>query len=442
MNRRKGMQTYSRTAKYLRSLPGSHNITRTELPNGITILTRSNFDNSSVIISGHVNSGSQFDPDDKLGLAHFTALSLMRGTGQHTFQDIYNALETVGASMGFDASVHNSSFGGRALAEDLPLLLQILAECLRSPVFPTDQVERLRTQILTGLAMRDQDTAEVASLVFDNIVFARHPYGRPDEGHPTTIQNIQRDDLEAFHKQYYGPAGMIIVIVGAITPQQAIDEVQRVLGDWRNPQQVMPPAFPPIHLLEGVNRKHITIPGKVQTDLVMGILGPRRNSPDYLPASLGNNILGQIGLMGRIGDVVREQAGLAYSASTSLSTWKEAGSWEVTAGVNPSNLSRAIDLINSELQRFTSEPVSEQEIQDSQSNFIGRLPLSLESNSGVASALLNLERYQLGLDYYQRYPAMVRRVTPEMVLEVARRYLDTKRLCIVSAGPPEDEAKM
>jgi zinc protease len=167
----------------------------------------------------------------------------------------------------------------------------------------------------------------------------------------------------------------------------------------------------------------------------MGTIGPRRVSEDFMAASLGNSILGQFGMMGRIGDVVREKAGLAYHASTSLSASIDSGSWEVSAGVNPSNVQRAIDLIISELRRFIDEPVTTEELQDSQANFIGRLPLSLESNAGVANALLNIERFQLGLDYYQRYPEMVRSITPQMVLEAARRYWQPDRLAIVSAGP-------
>ena len=167
----------------------------------------------------------------------------------------------------------------------------------------------------------------------------------------------------------------------------------------------------------------------------MGGLGPQRASPHYLPASLGNNILGQFGMMGRIGGVVREQAGLAYAASTSLNAWIESGSWEVSAGLNPAHLRQAVDLILAELRRFVREPVSPQELADSQANFIGRLPLSLESNSGVANALLNLERFQLGLDYYQRFPDAVRAVTPEQILAAAQHYLDPQRLILVTAGP-------
>jgi zinc protease len=426
---------FAKPTSNTKSLPGPNDITRVELPNGITLLTRANFNSPSVVVSGYLACGSVFDPPDKLGLAHFTALSLMRGTAQHKFQEIYDALESAGASLGFGASVHNTSFGGRALSEDLPLLLQLLSESLRQPVFPNDQVERLRAQVLTSLAIRAQDTDEVSSMAFDSALFHDHPYGLPEDGFPETVQAIKLEDLASFHRQHFGPRGMVIVVVGAVSPQQAIDEVNQALGDWQNPVQVESPALPSVPPPVQTFRKHVAIAGKSQTDLVMGTLGPYRRSPDFMPASLGNNILGQFGMMGRIGDVVRERAGLAYNASTSLNAWIAAGSWEVSAGVNPANLQRAIDLIRRELERFVRRPVFKRELKDSQANFIGRLPLSMESNNGVANALLNLERFQLGLDYYQNYSSQVMSVTPDTILDVAQKYIDPSRLVITSAGP-------
>jgi zinc protease len=427
----------NKSASEWNSLPGPEDISRWELENGIVILTRSNFNSPSVVVSGYLNNGSIFDPDHQLGLANFACLSLLRGTEQFTFQKIYESLESVGSSMGFSASVHNTSFGGRALVEDLPRMLNVLVQALRYPTFPIEQIEKLRTQLLTGLAIRNQATSEVASLAYDKAVFNNHPYGRPEDGQPDTIQSISRQDIEDYHRAYYGPQGMVITIVGAVPAKEAFELVHAQLGDWENLEQVSPPEFPQLDRLKNVHREHIPIPGKVQTDLVMGVLGPHRNSEDFLPLSLGNNIFGQFGMMGRIGDIVRERAGLAYYASTSLSAWINAGSWEVSAGVNPENLQRAINLILQELNRFTEETVTVEELQDSQANYIGRLPLALESNFGVASALMNIERFQLGLDYYQRYPELVKEITAQQVLEVSRRYMDTSSLCIISAGPDE-----
>ncbi len=416
------------------SIPGPEDIHRKVLSNGITVLSRSNYSSTSVVISGYVAAGSQLDPLDKLGLAYYTALGLMRGTKKADFQTIYDRLESAGASLGFGASVHNTSFGGRALAEDLPLLLSTLSDCLRNPVFPKPQMDRLKAQLLTGLAIRAQDTAEMAALEFDKLLFPEHPYGRPEDGYVETINNIDRSDIVKFHKNYYRPANMVIVVVGAIEAQQVVDLVESMLGDWKPQPAILSPDLPIIQPPINTIVQKVNIPGKSQSDIVLGTLGPKRNAPEYLAASLGNSILGQFGMMGRIGDSVREKAGLAYYASTSLNAWIENGSWEVSAGVNPENVDRAIDLIKKELRRFTSELVTQEELDDNQSNYIGRMPLSLESNNGVANSILNLERFNLGLDYLQRYPDLIRKITRQDILEAAQKYIDPDRLIIVTAG--------
>jgi zinc protease len=187
--------------------------------------------------------------------------------------------------------------------------------------------------------------------------------------------------------------------------------------------------------LQESRRQSITIPGKFQADIVLGVAGPPRSSPDFIPASLGNSVLGQFGMMGRIGDVVREKSGLAYYASSSLGGGLGPGPWSISAGVAPANIEKAVELICQELARFVSEPVRDDELADSQANFTGRLPLSLESNHGVAGALVNLERYNLGLDYYRRYADSINAVNVEDVLAAARNYLHPDRLGIAMAGP-------
>ncbi len=417
------------------SLPGSDDITRVTLPNGITLLVRANFNSPSVVIGGYLSCGSLFDVDEKLGLSDFMALGLMRGTATRTFQQIYDALESVGASLSFGAGPHNTGFSGRALSEDLPLMLDILADVLRHPVFPLNEIKRQRAQFLTSLAQRAEDTADMAAITFDQIVFDGHPYARPDDGWPDTIRAIRRADLVDLHQHCYGPQGMVIALVGAIEPKIAVEQVAGAIGDWSNRKQRELPSLPTLKPLKRTITRRIKIPGKSQADLVIGTSGPRRTDPDYIAGKLGNSALGQFGLGGRIGDVVREKSGLAYYASSTLNAGIGPGSWSVSAGVNPANLQKARDLICREIELFVEKGITPEELADSQSNFIGRLPLSLESNSGVASALLNIERYDLGLDYYRRYPDLVRAVTPQDVLNVVRKYLDPDRLAIAIAGP-------
>ena len=420
---------------HLNSLPGPNDIYREVLPNGITVLARSNFNSPSVVVTGFFEAGALFDPDEKLGLAEYTILSLMRGTKRRTFDEIYNALESVGAGLGFNTGVHKSGFHGRSLAEDLPLLLNLLCEALTLPVFPKAEVEKLRAQLLTGLAIRAEDTADMASMIFDNILFKGHPYSRPEDGFPETIKRIKREDLVKFHREHFGPRGLVMAIVGGVKPEEAVRQVKRALGGWQVKNQEETPGLPPLKLLKKTVSKHHRIPGKSQSDLIIGTNGPMRRDPEFMPASIGNTILGQFGMMGRIGDVVREKSGLAYYAYSSLSAGLGPGSWEVSAGVNPQNVKKASDLIQDELKRFVQEGVTSDELADTKANFIGRLPLSLESNGGVANALLNIERHQLGLDYYHRYTDLINEVSAEDVLTTARKFIDPNRLVIAAAGP-------
>jgi zinc protease len=417
------------------SLPGPDDIYREVLSNGITVLTRSNFHSPSVVITGFFSAGALFDSDEKLGLADFVTSALMRGTKKRSFDEIYQALESVGASLGFNTGVHRSGFHGRSLAEDLPLLLSLLSESLTQPTFPKAEIEKLRSQMLTGLAIRAQDTSDMASMLFDQILFKDHPYSRPEDGYTETIQRITRDDLVKFQRETYGPRGMVIVIVGAVKPEEAIRQVKRALGGWPVKGQQEAPELPSLKLLKKTVSKSHKIAGKSQSDLIVGTNGPERKNSEFMSTLVGNNVLGQFGMMGRIGEVVREKSGLAYYAGSSLNAGFGPGSWEVSAGVNPQNIKKATDLIISELKRFVDSGITSDELADTQANFIGRLPLSLESNGGVANALLNIERYDLGLDYYRGYEGLVREVTGDSVLAAARKFIDPNTLAIAVAGP-------
>ncbi|MCZ2122273.1 MAG: insulinase family protein [Anaerolineales bacterium] len=423
----------SKTSK--KSLPGPEDIFRATLPNGITLLVRSNFNSPSVSMSGYLPAGSIFESAEKLGLADFVSSALMRGTQTQTFDSIYNKLESVGAGLGFDSSVHTASFGGRSLVEDLPLLLQLLSESLREPTFPKKEIEKLRAQLLTGLNIRAQDTADMAALNFDKLLYGDHPYSRPSDGYAETIQAITQADLREFHRRHFGPQGLVLAIVGAITPKKAFDAVSRFLGGWQVTGQKEAPALPALKPILKTVKRHQAIADKSQSDLVIGVFGPRRKDPDFFAASLANSVLGQFGMMGRIGEVVREKSGLAYYAYSSLSSGAYSGSWEVSAGVNPKNLQKALDLIVKELKRLTKDGVTKEELADSQANYVGRLPLAFESNGGVAGSLINIEKYKLGLDFYQRYEGIVNGVTRAEVVEAARKYLNPNALVISTAGP-------
>ena len=229
---------------------------------------------------------------------------------------------------------------------------------------------------------------------------------------------------------------MIVAITGGADSEEILQAFSRTLGTWEAPAQETQPSIPPVQPIQSTYREHVPLQEKSQSDLVIGTFGPKATASDYLASTLGNDILGQFGMMGRIGESVREKAGLAYYASSSLDMGIGPVTWQISAGVNPENLDQAIALILQELERFTNELVTEDELADVRSELIGRLPLSMESNAGVAQALLNLERFGYGLNYLRELPEKLAVITREDILLAAQRYWHLDQLVITSAGKP------
>lgn len=418
------------------SIPGPNDITRRELPNGIVALVRENHNSPSVVISGYLQVGAYDERPEQAGLSAFTAAALMRGAANRTFEQIYQELESVGASGGVSGGTHTSSFGAKSLAEDLPLALGTLAEVLRHPTFPPDEIEKLRGEILTGLEERAHDTQRMAGLTFYELTYpAGHPYARSLAGYTETISPLTRDDLAEFHAGGYGPQGMVIAIVGAIQTNDALTQIENAFGDWEGNTRDREP-LPQVPRITETRERTVSIPGKMQTDLILGYPGPARTAPDFLDAAVCNTILGVFGLMGRLGEKVRDEQGLAYYSYSRVDGGPGPGPWRVIAGVNPANVERAVASIRAEIARICDEPVGENELADNKAFITGSLPLQLETNDGVARAILNMERYKLGLDYLQRYAGLINAITVEQVQAAAQRWLDPDAYALAIAGPP------
>jgi len=418
------------------AVPGPHDIERFELQNGITLLVRENHATPAVVMTGYLQVGAYDEPLEKAGLADYVADGLMRGTERRSFDEIYEALEEVGASMGVSGGTHATGFGAKSLSEDVPLVLETLAEILREPSFPADEVEKLRGEILADLAERAHDTGRMASLAFYELAYPEgHPYTISSSGYPETIQAIDREDLVAFHRDGYGSEGMTMVVVGAFDTEQLATRVEQVLGDWRGRTCKREP-LPDVPRLGEVRERRVTVEDKTQSNIVLGYPGPARTDAGYLDARVCNTILGVFGLMGRLGERVRDEQGLAYTSYSSLTGGPGPGPWRVVAGVDPANVERAVESIRAEIGRICEEPVGEDELSDSQAYLTGSMPLQLETNSGVARTILSMERYGLGLDHLERYRGLIEGVTAEDVLAAAQQWMDPDAYALAVAGPP------
>lgn len=414
------------------ALPNADTITRVTLHNGLTILVRENHSAPVVVVEGYIPAGSVHESAEQAGLSSFVAGMLTRGSARYTFDHFNETVEALGASLGAGSDNHCTTFSTTSLSEDFPQMMQVLSDVLRNPLFPEEQVERARRQKLVRLQERTQDTNRMAALRFYETIFGHHPYGRSVSGYMESVRAISRADLVTFHRERYTPNGAIMVVVGDVDTQQVLDLIHAQFGTWDG--ALADQSVPPIVKVESQQIVH-SMADKFQADLVIGTLAIPRNHPDYFPARVANTILGQFGMMGRLGEQVREEQGLAYYSYSSIDSELHAGVWLAQAGVNPASVQQATESILAEFARIGAEPVSAEELADTQAYLTGVVPLTLETNAGVASTLLNMEWHQLGLDYLERYHDSIYGVSIEDVQRVAAQYIAPQECTVVVAGP-------
>ena len=411
-------------------------VQREVLPNGIAVVGNESSANPSVVLRVAVRSGSLFDPPGKEGLASFAARMQLRGTKRHTFQQLNELTDSLGATLGVDGLTQISQVTFRCLREDFGRMVEVVAELLREPVFPEDQLERYRGEVLARLREQANDTGSMAEKAFGELAYpAGHPYARWRPGDEQTVGSFTRDDLVGFHRQLAQPAGAFFVVAGAVPFAEAAERIRRAFGDWAESGPARSLEAPAAPRPSGLIRRDIGLAGKSQSDVVMGLPAISRKAPDFYALNFADLVLGGLGLMGRLGDVVRDQQGLAYHVSSSLESLYGPGAWQVHAGVNPTNVEKAIESIRAEVRRIQDEPISDEEEADGKAYLTGILPLALETSGGVARTLQQMELYELGLDYVDRYSDIVLGLTKGEIQEAARRYMSADDLVVVVAGP-------
>jgi zinc protease len=416
------------------ALPAPETILRTTLPNGLTVLVRENHTSPVAVLQGSLRAGAVQEAPAQAGLAAFVASMLTRGSAHYDYAAFNAAVENVGASLSVAADTHSTDFGVTALAEDFDDLLDLLSDILRRPTFPAEHIERLRQIKLVSIQEREQETGSVAARRFSEALFGRqHPYGAAIDGYQETVSALPRQALQDFHARYFTPQGGVLAIAGDVDAARVLDTIQAHFGDWRG-AAVDQPAV--VHVRRPGARQHTDDARQgAKRHRDRRLRRVRRADPDFYSVRVANCILGQFGMMGRLGERVREEQGLAYYSYSAAVAEQEDGVWFAAAGVNPDDVEAAIASILTEFDRLGSEAVGAEELADSQAYLTGVVPLMLETNEGVASTLLNMEWYGLGLDYLQRYPALINSVTAADVQRVAARYLRPDACIIATAGP-------
>jgi len=409
--------------------------TRDVLANGVTVLTKQTRTTPAVTLHASLAAGSASDPSALPGVAHFMSRTIDRGTSRHSADQIAEELDGRGVSLSVSVGRHALSLVCTCLVEDFDAVLRLMAEIISLPTFPDAEVDRRRGEIVTLIRQDEDSPAAVATEALMAMLYGEsHPYGRPTRGSVATVERIERGTLQRFHRELVSPDALTIAIVGDVDPALARETAAIAFGQW-HAARVKTPVWPSVPAAVGRRARTIPMMNKSQTDIAYGFTAIARSDPDFYAYSLMNNILGQYSLGGRLGDSIRERQGMAYYVSSSLDANVIPGPLMIRAGVNRSNVQRAVQSIDHELAALMSDGPTTQEIAESKQYLIGSLPRMLETNAGIASFLQIVERFGLGLDYDVRMPGLLQQVTRDDVHAAARRAIDPSKAAVVVAGP-------
>jgi len=409
---------------------------RFELPNGMVLIVQENHANTTVAISASLRAGKAYDPPGKVGLADMTANLLDRGTATRSSMQIAEEMEGAAAEIETGTGWETVGLHGKALSGDSELLIRNLADIICNPSFPADELEKMREQSRAGLEMdRDQPQENAYRNFYRAVLPAGHPYRVASfDEEAAGLKDITRDDLIAFHQERYTPRTLVMAVVGDVRVEEVRALVDRYFGDWQG-EQFHPLVFPATTAKSA--KVVATIPDKSQVDIYIGSPGGlKRTDPDYYAAQIMNLILGGGGaLNSRLGDVVRDQNGLAYNIYSSFHASTGAGPWYVSLGVNPKNTDKAVELVEQEIARMRDGGVTQRELDDAVAFITGAHAISLETNNALANELMDTEYFHLGLDFPERVAGIYRAITRQQVNAAAMKYLHPNELAVSIAGP-------
>ena len=365
---------------------------------------------------------------------------LERGTKRRTKLQLANDLESVGAQHAFSADPFAVNIAGRALARDLPLLIKTIAEELREPAFPADELEKLKQQVIAIVKEQQSNTGYRARERFTQIIFddASPFYIHPGDRVIESIGSITVEDVRSFYMRFYGGRSLILSIAGDVQTEEVRRQFEDTFGSFIGPASVDVNVKDP-EPQPSTRREIVLVKEKASVDVLLGSAASlRRDSSDYYAAVIANSALGESTLSSRLGLRVRDQEGLTYGINSRFRAPSlAAGPWYVGVSVNPHNVEKAIDSALKVLRDYVQNGIRPDELADEKSSAIGSFKVGLATNSGLAQAMWNAEFYKLGADYIDRYPQIIQAVSVEEVNAAIRKYFRPDQLTVVIAGDIE-----
>ena len=409
----------------LRAMPP---VQRTVLSNQLILIVSEERSLPFVTVQLLINSGAWKDPSGEEGLSYLTARGLLLGTSKRKVTTIHEELDFMGAGLSSSSGRDYATLSLKVLKKDLDKGWDLFMEVLTQPTFPEEEIQREVEKILAAIQSAEDQPDEVAEKEFQKTLFLNSPYGHPVEGIKESLPRITRETINRFYRTYYHPNNAILTVVGDISSEEVKTKLLPHLAKWPMTE------IPKISFKTSFAKEPKTVKidrGITQANIIIGHAGVSRDNPDYYALTVMNYILGGGGFSSRLVEEIRNRRGLAYSVASFFDPGKYPGSFQIALQTKNSSAREAIALSLQGVDRIRKELVSEKELEGAKKYLIGSFPMRLNTQGKLTSFLTQVEYHGLGLDYPEKYPSLIRSITGEEVLRVAKKYLYPKNTILV-----------
>ncbi len=406
------------------------NIRKTDLANGLTVLTETMPHVRSVSMGVWVGSGSRDEAAPVNGISHFVEHMVFKGTTSRSAQQIAREVDTIGGNLDAFTSKETICFNIKVLDENVAPALDVLSDLVLHPTFHPDELAREQGVILEEIKMDEDNPDYLVHEIFIQNFWKDDSLGRPILGTKKTVAAFDQRTVLNFYAETFTPRNMVFSAAGNLDHDDFVAQVEQQFSSLQASSgepsaQRVPEASP-----------HITLKRKKsleQVQLCLGVPAPPVSSPDRYGVYLLNTILGG-GMSSRLFQTIREDQGLAYSIYSEMNPFRDTGSLCVYAGTSVDKTEKLLRLTLEELSRLKVERVSEAELKRAKDQLKSNIVIGLESSG---SRMSNLARQQM---YFGRFFGIdeivdeIDAVAPEQIYRLAGELFRPEQMALTLLG--------
>ena len=396
------------------------------LSNGAKVVLAQRADVPLVEMNFQFSFGYAQENNDELGYTNFMMDMLNEGTKKYSSLEFDEVLDSLGSNLGFGSGLDSSVVSVSSLIANLSDTLDLAKEALINPMFPQNEIDRIKKQTLASIVQEENRPASIAYRNIGKLLYGEdHPYGKPltGTGVSATISSITREDIINVHTRAVNPANLTFAVAGDIDLDSLVTILENKFGDWNSDSNNNLKSLNKVALPDSRTIYLIDKPNAQQSYIVAGQLLPPSATDEEIKLSYMNYAIGG-SFTARLNMNLREDKSWSYGVRTRLGDAKGQRAMLVTAPVQTDKTSESmIEIVNEYAAYLTTAPITEDELAKGKASKTLRLPGQFETLGALKSGVSGIVTYNRDLDYLNQLPQLLDEPSLMDVQEMAQTYI-------------------